>query len=144
MALYLADKQAIVAEVSKVANSSVSLAIADYRGLSVTQMTTLRAKARELNICVRVVRNTLARRAIEGTEFDCLKESMVGPLVMMFSLEEPSAGARLLKDFVKDNDQLEVKAFALGGKVYPASDIKSIAALPTKDEAIAQQLYVQA
>ena len=142
MALQLADKQAIVAEVSEVAKSSVSLAVADYRGLSVTQMTELRAKARSMNVCVKVARNNLVRRALEGGDFDCLRESLVGPLVLMFSLEEPGSCARLLKDFVKDNNTLEVKAIALDGKVYGPSDLKALASLPTKDEAISKLLSV--
>ena len=142
MALNLADKKAIVAEVSEVASSSVSLAIADYRGLSVTQMTELRAKAREAGVCVRVVRNNLAKRALASTDFDCVKESLVGPLVLMFSLEEPGSAARLLKKFIKDNDKLEVKALALSGQVYSGKDLDAIAALPSRDEALSKLLSV--
>lgn len=142
MALNLADKKAIVAEVSEVASSSVSLAIADYRGLSVTQMTELRAKAREAGVCVRVVRNNLARRALESTDFDCVKESLVGPLVLMFSLEEPGSAAKLLKKFIKDNAQLEVKALALSGQLYSGKDLDAIAALPSRDEALSKLLSV--
>lgn len=142
MALNLADKKAIVADVSEVAESSVSLAIADYRGLTVTQMTKLRAKARDAGVCVRVVRNNLARRALDGTDFDCVKESLIGPLVLMFSLEEPGSAARLLKEFIKDNEALEVKAIALSGQLYSGKELNAIAALPSRDEALAKLLSV--
>lgn len=138
MALNLAQKQAIVAEVSKVAKTAVSLVTADYRGLSVPHMTELRIKARESGVYLRVIRNTLARRALEETEFDCVRDSLVGPLVMAFSISEPSAAARLFRDFAKTNDKLKVQSISLGGELLQASQLEAVAKLPTKEEAISR------
>ncbi len=140
MTLGLTEKKAIVAEVAEVASRSVSLATADYRGLSVVEMTALRAKAREQGVHIRVVRNNLAKKSFEGTNFDCVNSELVGPLMLMFSLEEPSAAARLLKSFSKEYAKLETKSLVLDGTLYGAADLDSIAALPTKDEAIAKLL----
>lgn len=142
MALKLENKKEIVAEVSEVASDSVAAVIAYYRGLTVTQMTELRAKARTSGVYLRVVRNTLARRAVEGTDFECLKDSFVGPVVLAFSRTEPSAAARLVRDFSKNNEQLEVKVLAVGSNLYEAGQLAAIAKLPTKDEAIAQLMSV--
>lgn len=142
MALRLENKKEIVAEVSEIASDSVAAVVAYYRGLTVTQMTELRAKARTSGVYLRVVRNTLARRAIEGTEFECLKDSLTGPVVLAFSRTEPSAAARLVRDFSKNNSQLEVKILAVGRNLYEAAQLAVIAKLPTKDEAIAQLMSV--
>lgn len=142
MPLKLEDKQSIVAAVNSVASSALSAVVADYRGLSVSQMTTLRKQAREQGVFVKVVRNTLARRAVEGTEYECLKDSLVGPTVIAFSQADPGAAARLLKEFSKSNDKLQVKALSVGGKVYGAKDIDVLATLPTKDQAISQLMSV--
>ena len=138
MSLNLAEKQAVVAEVAKVAASAHSAIAAEYRGLSVTQVTTLRVKARESGVYLRVVKNSLARRAVQGTEFECLQPSLVGPLILAFSQHEPGAAARIFKDFLKDkaNDKLVVKALAVGGRAYPAQELERLASLPTRDEAI--------
>ena len=138
MSLNLAEKQAVVAEVAKVAASAHSAIAAEYRGLSVTQVTTLRVKARESGVYLRVVKNSLARRAVQGTEFECLQPSLVGPLILAFSQQEPGAAARIFKDFLKDkaNDKLVVKALAVGGRAYPAQELERLASLPTRDEAI--------
>ena len=138
MALRLEDKKAIVAELSDVAKNAISAAAADYRGLSVTQMNELRATARNSGVYLKVIRNTLARRAVKDTDFACLEETFVGPVLLAFSENEPSAAARLFKDFAKSNDKLEVTALAVGGKLYGASDLNAIASLPTRDEALAQ------
>ncbi len=138
MTLYLDDKKAIVAEVSEVANESVSLVVADYRGLDVPKMTALRKKARESDVYLRVIRNTLARRALEGTPFKCMEADLVGPIVFGFAKNEPSAAARLFRDFVKDNKELEVKSLSVAGEYYDASQLDNIASLPTKDEALGQ------
>lgn len=138
MTLYLDDKKAIVAEVSEVAKESVSLVVADYRGLDVPKMTELRKRARESGVYLRVVRNTLARRALEDTSFKCLEAYLVGPLVFGFAKNEPSAAARLFRDFVKENDALEVKALSVAGEYYDANQLDSVASLPTKDEALGQ------
>lgn len=135
MALNLTDKQAIVSEVSDVASRAISLVAADYRGLTVSKMTELRAQARKNGIYLRIVRNTLARRAVAGTDFACVQQELVGPLLLAFSLKEPSAAARLLQSFVKDNEELKVKFLSLSGKVLAANDIGKVAKLPTKDEA---------
>lgn len=136
MALNLTDKQAIVSEVSKVASDAISLVAADYRGLSVEKMTELRTQARKQGIYLRVVRNTLARRAVEGTIFACVQQQLVGPLLLAFSMKEPSAAARLLQAFIKENDVLDVKFLSLAGKLLGANDLGKVAKLPTKDEAI--------
>ncbi len=142
MALRLENKREIVAEVAEVAADSVSAVVAYYRGLSVGEMTELRAQARNSGVYLRVVRNTLAKLAFEGTEFACLQESLTGPLVLAFSRTEPSAAARLVRDFAKDHDKLEVKVLAVGGNLYEASQLAAIAKLPTKDEAISQLMSV--
>lgn len=138
MALALADKQAIVAEVNETASTAVSAVLADYRGMTVAAMTELRAKAREAGVNVRVVRNTLAKRAVAGTEFDCLSEALVGPTLLAFSVDDPGAAARLFKDFVKQYDKLEVKALAVGGQLLGADKLEAVTKLPTREEALTQ------
>lgn len=136
MALRLEDKKAIVAEVNEVASGALSAVIADYRGLDVSQMTELRKQAREQGVYLRVVRNTLARIAVEGTEFECLKENLVGPTIIALSIEDPGAAARIIKDFAKENEKLEVKALAVGGIMYGAEELDRLAKLPTRDQAL--------
>ena len=142
MALGLEDKKAIVAEVSEVAKTALSAVVADSRGVTVSSMTELRKEAREAGVYVRVVRNTLARRAVEGTDFECLTESFVGPTLIAFSNEHPGAAARLLKAFAKTNTKFEVKALAFNGELIPAGDIDRLATLPTYEEAIAKLMSV--
>ncbi len=142
MALTLAQKAAIVAEISEVAKQAMSLVAVGNRGISVPEMTRLRKEAREVGVYLRVVRNTLARRAVEGTEFECLKGSLTGPLVLAFGQQEPSAPARLFKRFVKENEKLDIRAFSISGVAYPPEQIELLASLPTRDEAIAQLLSV--
>jgi large subunit ribosomal protein L10 len=142
VALGLEDKKAIVAEVSEVAKTALSAVVADSRGVTVSNMTALRKEAREAGVYVRVVRNTLARRAVEGTDFECLAESFVGPTLIAFSNEHPGAAARLLKAFAKTNNKFEVKALAFNGELIPAGDIDRLATLPTYDEAIAKLMSV--
>ena len=139
MALGLEDKKAIVAEVQEAAKSALSAVIADARGVSVADMTALRKEARESGVWVRVVRNTLARRAVEGTDYECLTESFVGPTVIAFSNEHPGAGARIFKDFAKGNDNLELKSAAFEGEIV---DIAMLATMPTYDEAISRLMSV--
>ena len=134
--LKLEDKKAIVAEVSEVASGALSAVIADYRGLTVSEMTELRKLAREQGVYLRVLRNTLARRAVNETDFECLQDTFVGPTVMAFSLEDPGSAARLIKDFAKDNDKLEVKALAVGGESYGPEEIDRLAKLPTREQAL--------
>jgi len=142
MALRLEDKQAIVADVAKVASSALSAVVADYQGLTVGEMTILRNQARAQGVYIRVVRNTLIKRAIEGSEYECLGSVLVGPTILAFSQNDPGSAARVVKDFAKNHAKLEVKALAIGGKLLAASDIDVLANLPTRDEAIAQLMSV--
>ncbi|QRN04847.1 50S ribosomal protein L10 [Legionella sp. MW5194] len=142
MTITLAAKKAVVEEVNAVASKAISAVVADYRGLTVNQMTQLRSQARKSGVYLRVVRNTLTRRAFENTDFSCLSDKLVGPLFIALSLEAPSDAARLLKDFVKTFDKLEIKALSVGGKVYGADQLDAVASLPTKDEAIAKLMFV--
>jgi large subunit ribosomal protein L10 len=136
MALNLNDKKAIVAEVAEIAATAHSAIAAQYAGLSVGQMTELRKTARESGVYLRVVKNTLARRAVEGTSFECMADALVGPLVLAFSQEDPGAAARVIKEFSKANAKLEVKVVSIGGKLLAAGDIDRLASMPTKDQAI--------
>ena len=136
MALNLEDKKAIVADVNQAAAGALSAVIADYRGLTVAQMTELRKQAREQGVYLKVVRNTLARIAVKGTEFECLHDSLVGPTILALSIEDPGAAARLIKEYAKTNDKLEVKALAVGGISYGASEIDRLASLPTREQAL--------
>lgn len=142
MVLKLDDKKAIVNEVSDVAKQAVSLIAAEYSGLTVAQLTSLRKTARETGVYVRVVRNTLARKALEGTQFACMQDELVGPLLLAFSKDHPGAAARIFRDFVKDNEKLKVKALALDNQLLPASGLNTLANLPTREEGIAQLMSV--
>ena len=142
MALSYREKEAVVAEVAGVAGSALSAVAAEYRGLSVSQLTELRAKARENGVYVRVVKNSLARLAVKGTEFECMNDRFEGPLMLAFSKEDPGSAARLFRDFAKDNDQLKITLGAVGGDTIEAADIGKLANLPTRDEAIAQLMSV--
>ncbi len=142
MPIGLKEKQAIVAEVNETASKALSAVMADYRGVSVDDMTNLRKQARDAGVHVRVIRNTLARRAIEGTEFECMTEALLGPNIIAFSLEDPGAGARVFKDFAKENDDFEIKALSVGGKLLPAEQIDALAKLPTRDEALSLLMAV--
>lgn len=142
MTLKLEDKKAIVAELSAVAAESISVAAADYRGLSVSAMTELRNSARSVNVKMRVYRNTLARRALQDTTFAGLNDALVGPIVLFFSKDELGAPARLIRDFAKKYEQFQVRAFALDGRIFSADQMKSVADLPSRNEAIARLLSV--
>jgi len=142
VALKLDQKQAIVAEVNEAAGKALSAVVADYRGLTVTQMTELRAKARKSGVYVKVIRNTLAKRAVEGTEHECLKSALVGPTLVAFSQEDPGAAARLLKEYAKLFEKLEVKALSIGGVLLGADQLDRVATLPTRDEALALLMAV--
>ncbi|PPE71843.1 50S ribosomal protein L10 [Solimonas fluminis] len=137
MALKLEDKKALVAEVNEVAKRAYSAVAAEYRGLTAGKFDILRTKARESGVYLHVVKNTLAARAVEGTDFACLAPALVGPLVLGFSLEEPGAVGRVIRDFAKDNDKLVVKAVAVGGTLYGAKDIERLASMPTREQALA-------
>ena len=138
MTLKLEDKQALVAEVNTVAATAHSVVAAEYRGLSLSQMTELRAKARAGGVYMRVVKNTLARKAVAGTPFECIGESLKGPLVLAFSKSDPGAAARVVKAFAKDNDKLVAKIVSMGGRLLSPKDLDRVASLPTKEQALAQ------
>lgn len=140
--LRLDGKKVIVAEVAEVAKSATSLVAANYAGLTVAQVTELRKQARNAGVYMRVIRNTLAKRAFEGTQFACMGSALVGPLVLAFSKEDPGAAARLFKDFAKKFEKLEVKALSIDGVLLPATDLNRLASLPTRTEAIAQLMSV--
>jgi large subunit ribosomal protein L10 len=142
MVLKLEDKKSIVSEVAVVAQKALSLVAAEYSGLTVSQLTELRKSAREAGVYMRVVRNTLARRALEGTQFACIQSELVGPLVLAFSQENPGAAARLIKEFAKTNEKLKVKALAIDNQLMLADGLDKLASLPTRDEAIAQLMAV--
>ena len=142
MSLTLQQKQAVVSEVNEVAANSQTAVAAEYIGLTVEQMTSLRDQARENGVYLRVVKNTLARRAVDGTSFECLKDSLTGPLLLVFSGEDPGAGARLVRDFAKENEQLVTRVVAFAGELRPAEDLAVLASMPTLDEARAQLLAV--
>jgi len=142
MSLTLKEKQAVVSEVREVAAHAQAAVAAEYSGLTVAQMTALRAKARADGVYLRVVKNTLARRAVDGTSFECMKESLTGPLLLVFSRDDPGAGARLVRDFAKVHDKLVPRAVAFAGELRPAADLALLANLPTLDEARARLLAV--
>jgi len=142
MALRLEDKKAFVKEVSAVADESLSAVVAEYRGLSVAEMTELRKEARGADVYLRVVKNTLARRAFKGTNFECLQDSLKGPVLLAFAKEDPGAAARVIKDFAKEHEALQAVSLSLGGQLLPASDLAKLADLPTLDQARAMLLGV--
>jgi len=137
MALNSSQKQEVVAEVAAVAAKAHSLIAAEYAGITVGDMTAMRKKARESGVYLKVVKNTLATRAVAGTDYECAKDALVGPLLYAFSLEEPGAAGRLIKEFAKGNDKLKAKVVALGGQVYPPSHVEVLASLPTREQALA-------
>jgi large subunit ribosomal protein L10 len=142
MALNLEDKKAMVAEVSAVAATALSVVAAEYRGLTVSQMTELRSKARSAGVYMRVIKNTLARKAMAGTSFECMNSVLKGPLVLAFSKDDPGAAARVVKAFAKDNDKLVTMAVSLGGQLLAASALDKVASLPTREQALSQLMGV--
>ena len=142
MALRLEDKKALVKEVNAVAGDSVTAVAAEYRGLSVAEMTELRKEARNAGVYMRVVKNTLARRAVEGTEFECMQDTLKGPILLAFAKDDPGAAARVIKNFAKEHDALQAVSLSAGGQLLPASDLEALADLPTLDQARAMLLGV--
>lgn len=142
MALNFEQKQAIVAEVAEIARTAYSAVAAEYRGITVDKMTSLRAEARKSGVYLRVVKNTLARRAVKDTEFECMTDGLVGPLVLAFSQEDPGAAARVIKDFAKDNDKLKVTLVSIGGKLLAPTELETLAKMPTYDQAISMLMSV--
>ena len=137
MALNIEQKKAVVAEIAAIAAEAHSAVAAEYRGLTVEEMTDLRVQARSGGVYLRVAKNTLVRRAVEGTEFECMQDGLTGPLIFAFSQEDPGAAARLVKDFAKDHKKLEAKLVSVGGQMYDASELDRLASLPTRDQALA-------
>src|SRR5690606_37883390 len=144
MALSLSQKQEVVAELAEVAGSAHSLIAAEYAGTTVEQLTEMRRKARESGVYLRVVKNTLASRAVAGTEFECVQDALVGPLLYAFSTEEPGAAGRLINELAKASDKLRAKVVSMGGQLMPGSDLERLASLPTREEALAMLARVLA
>ena len=142
MALNLEDKKALVAEVAAVAQKAQSVVAAEYRGLTVGQMTELRAKARKQGVYMRVVKNTLARKALAGTSFESVGPKLKGPLVLAFSKDDPGAAARVVKDFAKSNEKLVATLVSLGGQILPGAQLDKVASLPTREQALSMLLGV--
>lgn len=142
MALNLEDKKAIVADVNETASNAVSLVIADARGVNVVDMTELRKQARENNVDLRIVKNSLAKRAFEGTEFECIEGALAGPSLFGFSMDDPGAAARLFKDFAKTNEKFEVKALSISGQLLEKEQLDVLASLPTLEQALGQLVSV--
>ncbi len=142
MAIRLEDKKQIVSEVNEAANNALSAVLADYRGVTVSSLTSLRKKAREEGVYLRVVRNTLLKRTVDGTQYECIREVLTGPTILAFSMEDPGAAARVLKDFAKENEKFEVKALSVGGKLLGADQIDALAKLPTYDQAVSMLMSV--
>lgn len=142
MALRLDQKQAVVEEVAEVAAKAFSAVASEYRGMTVSELTELRKKARESGVYLRVVKNTLTRRAVEGTDFACMQDGLTGPLMLAFSLEDPGSAARVIGDFSKENAKLEPKLVAIGGQVYGPSELERLSKLPTYDQAVSMLMAV--
>jgi len=142
VALNLDSKKAVVKEVAEYAAKAYSAVAAEYRGLTVTELTELRKTARETGVYLRVVKNTLAKRAVAGTEFECMQDGLVGPLLLAFSMEDPGAAARLISNFAKSHDKLVTKIVAIGGQAFDGSELARLASLPTRDQGIALLMSV--
>ncbi len=140
MALNLEQKKEVVAEIAAVAAEAHSAVAAEYRGLTVDELTELRAKARETGVYLRVAKNSLVRRAVSGTSFECMQDDLVGPLIFAFSQEDPGCAARLVKDFAKEHDKLVAKIVSIDGEVFDSSGLEKLANLPTLDQARAMLL----
>ena len=141
MPLNIEAKKEVVKELNSEANNSVAGAIAEFSGLNVKDLTLLRTRARESDIYLKVVKNSLSRRAFAETNFECLVDDLNGPIIIALSKEDLASPARLFKDFGKDYEQLRTIGLSINGAAYPASDLERIAKLPTKDEAYSCLLY---
>jgi len=144
MALNLSQKQEVVAELAEIAAKAHSLVAAEYAGTTVEQMTAMRKKARESGVFLKVVKNTLASRAVGGTGFEVVKDALTGPLLYAFSMEEPGAAGRLIKEFAKTNEKLKPRVVSVEGKLLPAAHVDVLASLPTREEALAMLARVLA
>jgi large subunit ribosomal protein L10 len=136
VALNLDSKKVVVDEVAQYAKKALSAVAAEYRGLTVAEITELRRSARETGVYLRVVKNSLAKRAFAGTDLECMQEGLVGPLILAFSMEAPGSAARLINDFAKKNDKLVAKVIAFDGQSLDVSELARLASLPTRDEGI--------
>jgi large subunit ribosomal protein L10 len=142
MALNLDQKKEVVAELANVAAKAHSLVAAEYAGLTVSQLTELRKKARQGKVFLKVAKNTLVSRAVEGTDYACVQDALVGPMLYAFSQEDPGAAGRLIKEFAKANEKLVPKVVAIGGQMYPGSHLEKLASLPTREQALAMLMGV--
>ena len=142
MALNLEQKKAVVAEVAEVAAKALAAVAAEYRGLTVEEMTDLRVKARASGVYVKVAKNTLVRRAVEGTDYECMQDALTGPILLAFSMDDPGAAARLVKEYSKDHQKLIARLVAVGGQLFDASELERLSTLPTYDQAIAMLMGV--
>ena len=142
MALNLTQKKEVVAQLADVASKAHSLVAAEYVGLTVAQLTELRKQARQTGVFLKVAKNTLVERAVEGTEYGCVQGALTGPLLYAFSQEDPGAAGRLVKEFAKGNDKLKARIVAIGGKVYPGTHVDVLASLPTREQALSMLLNV--
>lgn len=142
MALNIEQKKAVVAEVADAASNALAAVAAEYRGLTVEEMTELRVKARQDGVFLKVAKNTLVRRAVEGTEFECIRETLTGPLLLAFSMDDPGSAARLVKGYAKEHEHLVAKHVAIGGELYDASELERLSKLPTYDQGIAMLMGV--
>jgi len=142
MALNIEQKKVVVAELANVAAKAHSLVAAEYAGLSVGQLTALRKKARDSKVFVKVAKNTLVSRAVEGTDYACVKDALIGPMLYAFSEEDPGAAGRLIKEFSKANEKLIAKVVAVGGQMYPGTHVDRLASLPTREQALSMLLGV--
>ena len=136
MALALDGKKAVVEELAPYAAKAHSAVAAEYRGLTVADLTALRIVAKETGVYLRVVKNTLAKRAVAGTPFECMQDKMVGPLILAFSMDDPGSAGRLINDFAKTNDKLVAKIVSIDGEAYDGSELARLASLPTRDQGI--------
>ncbi|WP_434352673.1 50S ribosomal protein L10 [Psychrobacter sp. HD31] len=137
MALTLEQKKQVVAEVSEVAANAYSAVAAEYHGIEVGQMTQLRSAAREKGVVLKVVKNSLAKRAFEGTDFECMSDGLTGPLILAFAMEDLGSAARVVKDFNKEHKLLDAKIVSVGGEAFGPEELERVAKLPTRDEALA-------
>ncbi len=142
MALNLSQKQAVVAELADVAGKALSLVAVEYAGLTVGQLTNLRKKARDNGVFVKVAKNTLVSRAVEGTDYQCVQSALTGPLLYAFSKDDPGAAGRLIKEFAKAHEKMKPRLVAIGGKAYPGSHVDVLASLPTRNQALSMLLNV--
>ena len=142
MALRIEEKKAIVSAIARIATDAHSAVAMEYRGLTASELTRLRAKAREQGVCLKVVKNTLAKRALEGTSYECMCAGLAGPLMLAFSQADLSAAARLVKDFMKNNNLLAVKMVAVGGELLKVSELSKLSDLPSREKAISMTMAV--